>query len=150
MLRLIGRERIFRCILRLGLRCGSRLLERLRLGHFAVNAAQGAVHAEQHHNKFIAEPCSNISDDKQQDRPEKVEKQQNNAVNSQRSDRHAVQDFQQTLGVCVPEIEKIMQLCCRAVVVIRRTNSVYSAMPPARISKSARIGKIIEKSGVYV
>ena len=88
MLRLIGRERIFRCILRLGLRCGSRLLERLRLGHFAVNAAQGAVHAEQHHNKFIAEPCSNISDDKQQDRPEKVEKQQNNAVNSQRSDRH--------------------------------------------------------------
>ena len=110
MLRLIGRERIFRCILRLGLRCGSRLLERLWLGHFAVNAAQGAVHAEQHHNKFIAEPCSNISDDKQQDRPEKVEKQQNNAVNSQRSDRHAVQDFQQTLGVCVPEIEKIMQL----------------------------------------
>ena len=93
MLRLIGREWIFRCILRLGLRCGSRLLERLRLGHFAVNAAQGAVHAEQHHNKFIAEPCSNISDDKQQDRPEKVEKQQNNAVNSQRSDRHAVQDF---------------------------------------------------------
>jgi len=89
------------------------------LGHFAVNAAQGAVHAEQHHNKFIAEPCSNISDDKQQDRPEKVEKQQNNAVNSQRSDRHAVQDFQQTLGVCVPEIEKIMQLGCRAVVVIR-------------------------------
>lgn len=84
---------VFRCILRLGLRCGSRLLERLRLGHFAVNAAQGAVHAEQHHNKFIAEPCSNISDDKQQDRPEKVEKQQNNAVNSQRSDRHAVQDF---------------------------------------------------------
>ena len=77
------------------------------------------MHAEQHHNKFIAEPCSNISDDKQQDRPEKVEKQQNNAVNSQRSDRHAVQDFQQTLGVCVPEIEKIMQLGCRAVVVIR-------------------------------
>lgn len=109
MLRLIGRERIFRCILRLG----------LRLGHFAVNAAQGAVHAEQHHNKFIAEPCSNISDDKQQDRPEKMEKQENNAVNSQRSDRHAVQDFQQTLGVCVPEIEKIMQLGCRAVVVIR-------------------------------
>ena len=98
---------------------GYRLLERLRLGHFAVNAAQGAVHAEQHHNKFIAEPCSNISDDKQQDRQEKVEKQQNNAVNSQRSDRHAVQDFQQTLGVCVPEIEKIMQLGCRAVVVIR-------------------------------
>ena len=93
MLRLIGRERIFRCILRFGLRCGSRLLGRLRLGHFAVNAAQGAVHAEQHHNKFIAEPCSNISDDKQQDRPEKVEKQQNNAVNSQRSDRHAVQDL---------------------------------------------------------
>ena len=29
MLRLIGRERIFRCILRLVLRCGSRLLERL-------------------------------------------------------------------------------------------------------------------------
>lgn len=115
MLRLIGRERIFRCILRLG----SRLLERLRLGHFAVNAAQGAVHAEQHHNKFIAEPCSNISDDKQQNRPEKVEKQQNNAVNSQRSDRHAVQDFQQTLGVCVPEIEKIMQLCRCTVIVIR-------------------------------
>ena len=119
MLRLIGRERIFRCILRLGLRYGSRLLERLRLGHFAVNAAQGAVHAEQHHNKFIAEPCSNISDDKQQNRPEKVEKQQNNAVNSQRSDRHAVQDFQQTLGVCVPEIEKIMQLCRCTMVVIR-------------------------------
>ena len=85
----------------------------------AARTAAAPVHAEQHHNKFIAEPCSNISDDKQQDRPEKVEKQQNNAVNSQRSDRHAVQDFQQTLGVCVPEIEKIMQLGCRAVVVIR-------------------------------